>query len=72
MTRWLGPYLVENCYDNWFVQIRRIDEEGIPFLVNGYWLKLYKKPMSKECFTSSINKEMNVIGCLTTLSSSNL
>lgn len=27
MTRSLGPYLVEKCYENGYVQIRTIDEE---------------------------------------------
>ena len=62
MTRWLGPYLVEKCHENGSVQIKTIDEEGIPLLVNGYRLKLYRRPLSKEEFISSINKELNVIG----------
>jgi len=48
MTRWLGPYLIEKFHDNGAVQIRTINEEWIPLLVNGYRLKVYKKPMSKE------------------------
>jgi len=39
MTKWLGPYVIEKCHDNGVVQIRTIDGEGIPFLVNGYRLK---------------------------------
>ena len=35
-TRWLGPYVVERCHDNGFVQIRTIDEQAIPLLVNGH------------------------------------
>jgi len=34
-TRWLEPYVVERCHDNGLVQIRTIDEEAIPLLVNG-------------------------------------
>ena len=40
MKRWLGPYTVEKCFDNGVVQIRTIDEEGIPSLVNGHKLKI--------------------------------
>jgi hypothetical protein len=32
MTRWLGPYIIEKCYDNGSFQIRTIDEEGISLL----------------------------------------
>lgn len=69
MTRWLGPYLVENCYENGSVEIRKVDEEGIPLLVNGYHLKLYKIHLSKEEFISAISNELNVIGRLTSLNS---
>lgn len=62
MTRWLGPYLIEKCHDNGAIQIKTIDEEGIPFLVNGYILKAYKRPLSREGFINTINKEVNVIG----------
>eukprot|EP00253_Pinus_taeda_P012694 PITA_12694 len=43
-TRWLKPYVVERCHDNGLVQIRTIDEEAIPLLVNGHKLKMYKRP----------------------------
>jgi len=33
-TRWLGPYVIERCHDNDSMQIRTIDEEAIPLLVN--------------------------------------
>ena len=62
MTRWLGPYIVKKCFDNGAVQIITIDEEGIPLLVNGHRLKIYKKPLSKAEFINSINKEVYVTG----------
>jgi len=62
MTIWLGPYLVDKCHDNGAIQIRTIDEEGIPLLFNGYRLKLYKKVISKEEFISTISGEINVVG----------
>lgn len=62
MTRWLGPFLIEMFHDNGVVQMRTIDEQGIPLLVNGYKLKAYKRPMSREYFISAINMEVNVIG----------
>ena len=62
MTRWLGPYTVEKCFDNGTVQIRTIDEEGIPLLVNGHRHKIYKKPLSKAEFINSISREVYVMG----------
>ena len=56
MTRWLGPYTVEKCFDNGVVQIRTIDEEGIPLLVNGHRLKIYKNPLSKVEFLNLISR----------------
>jgi hypothetical protein len=62
MTRWLGPYIIEKCYDNGSVQIITIDEEGIPLLVNGFRLKTYNKPLTKEEFTTTVRKQnMDVI-----------
>ena len=68
MRRWLGPYLIEKFHENGVVQIRPIDEEGIPLLVNGHRLKVYKKTMSKEEFIITISMEVNVIGSLIDLS----
>lgn len=61
MTRWMGPYQVEKCHENASVQIKTIDKEGILLHVNGNRLKLYKKPLSKEEFVSSINRDLNII-----------
>ena len=61
MTRWLGPYAIEKSLDNGIVQIRTINEEGIPFLVNGYRLKVYKNPFSNKEFINSISKAVMVI-----------
>lgn len=62
MTSWLGPYLMEKYHDNGDIQIRTIAKEGIPFLFNGYRLKAYKRPLSREVFINTISKEVNVFG----------
>ena len=54
-TRWLGPYVIEKCHDNGSMQIRTIDAEAIPLLVNGHKLKVYKKPLSKQEFIDGDN-----------------
>ena len=59
-TRWLGPYVIEKCHDNGSIQIRIIDAEAVPLLVNGYRLKVYKKPLSKQEFINGINKTVMV------------
>ena len=64
MTRWLGSYPVEKCYENGFVKIRTICKEKVPLLVSGYRLKLYKRPFSKEDFTNSICIYLNLIRSL--------
>jgi len=48
MTRWLGPYIIEKCYDNGSVQIKTIDGEGISLLVNGFILKTYNNTLTKQ------------------------
>ncbi len=60
-TRWVKPYVVEKCHDNGLVQIRTIDEEAIPLLVNGHQLKMYKRPLSKHEFVDDINKTMMIV-----------
>ena len=60
-TRWLRPYVVEGCHDNGLVQIRTIDEESIPLLVNGHRLKMYKRPLSKQEFIDNINKTVMMV-----------
>lgn len=49
-THWLGPYEIEDIYDNGSVKIKTIDEENISLLVNGHRLRLYNKPINKEDF----------------------
>ena len=71
MTGWLGPYLIEKFHENRAIEIRTIDEEGIPFLVNGYILKVYRNPMSKEEFIITINREVNVFGSVLASKSQN-
>ena len=61
MKRWLVPYIVEKYFDNGAVQIRTIDEEGIPLLVNGHGIKIYKKPLSKAEFINSIRREVSMM-----------
>lgn len=51
-THWLGPYEIENVFDNGAVRIRIIDEEKVPLLVNGHRLKIYHMPMTKEEFVN--------------------
>jgi len=60
-TRRLEPYVVESCHDNGSMQIRTIDEEAIPLLVNGHRLKMYKRPLSKQECIDSINKTVMMV-----------
>ena len=53
----LGPYEVEQIFDNGSVRIRTIDDEKVSFLVNGHRLRLYQKPMYKGQFISDLNTE---------------
>ena len=62
MTRCLGPYTVEIFFDNGAVQIITIYGEGIPLLVTGHRLKMYKKPLSRVEFINSIRREVYVMG----------
>ena len=55
-THWLGPYEVEQVFDNGSVRIYTIDEK-VSFLVNGHRLRLYQNPMSKDQFISDLQTQ---------------
>ena len=63
-TRWLGPYEVEQVFDNGSVRICTIDDEKVSFLVNGHRLRLYQKPMSKDQFILDLQtqEEFEIMG----------
>ena len=49
-THWLGPYEIDEVFNNGAVRIKTIDEFQTPLIVNGHRLKIYHKPLSKEDF----------------------
>jgi hypothetical protein len=53
-TQWLGPYEVETIFNNGSVRMKTIYANQISFVVNGHWLRLYHKPMSKEKFVQDM------------------
>jgi len=52
-TRWLGPYEVDVVFPNGIVRLLTIDDSRTPLLVNGYRLRLYQQPVSKEDFKAT-------------------
>ena len=56
-THWLGPYEIQQVFDNGYVRIKTIDEEEALFLVNGHRLKIYNKSLNQDEFVSSFNQE---------------
>ena len=62
-THWLGPYEIQEDFDNGFVRIKTIDEEEASFLVNGHRLKVYNKPLNRdECVSSFCEDEIQILG----------
>jgi hypothetical protein len=59
-TRWMGPYEIDTIYDNGSIRIKTIDEQQTPLLVNGHWLRVYNKPLSKEEFLTRILQNSNM------------
>ena len=62
-THWLGPYEIEEVFNNGVVRIRTIDEINVPLLVNGHQLKIYHKLISRDNFTKIFqdNTEMKLV-----------
>ena len=52
-TRWLGLYEVDVVFPNETIRLLTIDDSRTPLLVNGYRLRLYQRPLSKEDFKST-------------------
>lgn len=57
-TRWLGPYTIDQDFDNGVVQLTPIDGERGTMLVNGHGLKLYHKLASREEFLSKLQSKV--------------
>jgi hypothetical protein len=53
-TQWLRPYEIDTVYDNKAIKIHTIDEELTPPMKNGYRLRLYHRPLSKDAFLRKI------------------
>eukprot|EP00253_Pinus_taeda_P013423 PITA_13423 len=52
-TRWLGLHEVDIFFPNGTVRLVTIDGSRTPLLVNGYRLRLYQRPISKEDFKAT-------------------
>ena len=59
-THWLGPYEIEDIFDNGAVKIKKIDEASVSFVVNGHSLKVYNKPINKEDFMRKISTDTDL------------
>jgi len=62
-THWLGPYEIEEVFNNGAMRISTIDEKKVPLLANGHRLKIYHKPISREDFVRIFqdNIEMKLV-----------
>ena len=56
-THWLGPYEIDEVFNNGAVRVKTIDEFQTPFIVNGHRLKIYQKPLSKEEFVKLFEED---------------
>lgn len=56
-TRWLGPYEIEEVFNNGAVHLTTIDSVRFRLLVNGHRLHLYHKLTSKEEFLHKFAKK---------------
>jgi hypothetical protein len=56
----MGPYEIDTVYDNGSIRINTIDEQQTPLLVNGHWLRIYNKPLSREEFLTCILQNLDM------------
>ena len=56
-THWLGPYEIDEVFNNGTVRVKTIDELQTPLIVNGHRLKVYYKPLSKDEFVKMFQED---------------
>lgn len=57
-TRWLGPYEIDEVFQNGAVRLATIDLVRFKLLVNGHRLRLYHKPTTKEDFLQQFDNQV--------------
>lgn len=50
-----GWYEVDTMFDNETIRLVTIDEAHTPLIVNGHHLRLYHRPVSKDCFIKHLS-----------------
>ena len=55
-TCWMGPYEIEEVFENGAVKIKTIDDQPTSFIVNGHKLRFYHKPTSREESTHQVQQ----------------
>ena len=56
-TGWLGPYEVDEVFDNGSLRIKTIDGSQTSFVLNGHRLKIYHQPLSKQQFLQEVRRD---------------
>ena len=59
----MAPYEVVTSFDNGSVEINKIDDSQTSCVVNGYILRLYHQPISRQYFVKNVlqQKEMELV-----------
>ena len=56
----MGPYEIEEVFENGAVKIKTIDEQPTSFTVNGHRLRLYHKPTSRDEFIHQVQQQSDM------------
>lgn len=56
----MGPYEIEEVFENGAVKIKTIDDQPTSFTVNGHMLRLYHKHTSREEFTHQVQQQSDM------------
>lgn len=52
---WMGPYKIDEVFDNGTVRLVMIDDIHVSFIVNGRHLTLYHHPAFKDAFIKHLS-----------------
>ena len=58
-TRLLGPYRIDQVFDNEIVRLTTNDENQTPLFSNVHQLRLYHKPISRDAFVSHVATDLD-------------
>jgi len=59
-SHWMGPYEIDEVFDNGTVRLVTIDDTHASFIINGHRLRLYHHTGSKDAFIKHLSDKSSL------------